>query len=111
MKRGLLRLLAIVLVLGHGVEVGSAVLCGRAHERHDACESSMPSGPSVGAATQAADPGPCNLLGPCGAPTTAVTSPFVLADFTSGDPAGTAPAVATMPASFTPAPIPPPPQA
>ena len=111
MKAAMLRAFALAVLLGQFVQVSGGMLCGRAHNQHDACEGSMPaSGSSVRAATQVADAGPCSLLGPCGAPATAPVTPILLVD-ASFQPAGPASAVTPIPVSFSSAPIPPPPQA
>jgi hypothetical protein len=111
MRRAVVRLLAVVLLLGQVVQVSGGAFCGlqrRHHASHcDAMEQTAGAALTAPAHDMAA--GLCALMGPCAPPvpavTASVTPDFAFAVLHVG--------VSRAPArldSFTPAPIPPPPQ-
>ena len=110
MQRAVLRLLASVILMAQIVPVPAGWLCTRAHRQHASCEQAQPTAAPAVNASQGAAVQPC-LLGPCVAPMPAVASAIVVATFVSADVRESAPAFPAAPASFTSAPIPPPPQA
>jgi hypothetical protein len=114
MSRVLVRLFAVVLILGQMVQVSGGAFCGlqrKHHARH--CDDGMQqqAGTALSAPTQDMASGLCDLVGPCSAPIPAVAATPMSVDFALAlvrD--GASPAPASL-ASFTSAPIPPPPQA
>ena len=113
MRSSVLRLVALLLLLGQLVQASSAALCGRERRDHTQhCDDGTMQyyGPTIGASSHDAANGACVLIGPCSPPVLAVASVpaptgFVLSMLELG-----APPAAAQPPSFDPAPIPPPPQ-
>lgn len=113
MPRLLVRLFAIVMILGQLAQVAGGAFCAlptRGQKVH--CDEGMtqPAGASVSAPMDGMAPGLCSLMGPCGAPVPAVAIVPVAGDLALLDSHLAAAPVANRFESFDPAPIPPPPQ-
>lgn len=113
MRRRLVRLFAIVLLMGQVAQISGGALCalqGRSQAVH--CEAGMaqPAGPSVTASMDGMASAFCHVMGPCGAPVSAVTTAPIVNDIVLAEAQLAAVAAAMRPASFRAAPIPPPPQ-
>jgi hypothetical protein len=112
MRRFVVRLFAVVLLLGQVVQVSGGALCGlqrRHHATH--CDDAMQqtAGAALSAPSHDMVSGLCALMGPCAPPITAVTAPTVSGFMLAVLRAGPQVAVAQL-VSFHPIPIPPPPQ-
>lgn len=113
MSRLLVRLFALVLLLGQLAQVSGRAFCGLQRRPHMAqCEDGMaqPAGASVTAPMDDMASGACNLMGPCGAPVPAVTTAAVVNRLLLAETQLAAAAAPGRPESFHPVPIPPPPQ-
>jgi hypothetical protein len=113
MRPRVLRILAIVLLLGQLVQVSGGAFCGlarRAQASH--CDDGMaqPVGASVTAPMDGMSSAFCNLMGPCGAPVPAVTAASFVNHLLFAETQLAAAAAPSRPESFHPVPIPPPPQ-
>jgi hypothetical protein len=113
MPRSILRLFAIVLLLGQLVQVSGGAFCAlqrRGQAAH--CEDGMaqPAGASVTAPLDGMASAFCNLMGPCGAPVPAVTAASFVNHLLFAETQLAASAGPSRPESFHPVPIPPPPQ-
>ncbi len=109
----MVRLFAIVLILGQLAQVSGGALCaiqGRDQAAHCDDGLAQTAGASVRAPMDGMDSAFCNLMGPCGAPVSAVTTAPVVNHIVLVETQLAAIAAAMSPASFRAAPIPPPPQ-
>ena len=113
MSRVVLRLFAVVLLLGQLAQVSGVAFCGLQRQHHDAAcdQPGRMQGGSAVAPLQEGAGNACMSLGPCAPPSAAVgpvqgPSSLLLAEFRLA-----APLASDRPRGFDAAPIPPPPEA
>ena len=112
MRCSLVRLFAVVLLLGQVVRLSGGALCGLRQSHHaQGCAGDMPmAGGPVVAPAQNDGGGTCALLGPCAPAVPAMTGAPIAALSVAESTLSAGP-VTGRPLSFNPTPVPPPPQA